>query len=209
MEQTSLFEDTGAQKSRRPTEPIIRSALVEGPFRFWAKRAWGAGPMICWGMLNPSDANGQRDDPTMWRVMEFSMRWGFGSCVVINPYPLITPDPKVLHRWRAGRRIEDCEGWHDNVEHCARETIVAAKCVAAWGNGADGQDLATWLEAIAWKRMEIQGIHDQDSPVDVGYPAPWICLGLTQSGMPKHPLARGKHRVPPDFEPIPFKADWC
>lgn len=31
------------------------------------------------------------------------------------------------------------------------------------------------------------------------------CLGTTGSGAPKHPLARGKHRIPADFAPVAWE----
>lgn len=30
------------------------------------------------------------------------------------------------------------------------------------------------------------------------------CLGTTADGSPKHPLARGKHRIPADQQPMPW-----
>jgi hypothetical protein len=57
--------------------------------------------------------------------------------------------------------------------------------LAAWGN--HGQEKAHWYV----QRCRAEGVQLR-------------CLGLTNSGAPKHPLARGKHRIPDDFEPIPF-----
>lgn len=214
MDQSELFPVATAALARRPTEPIVRSALVEPPYRYWLKRAWGAGPMCAWAMLNPSVADSTKDDPTMLRVMEFSLRWGFGSCVVVNLYPFITPLPADMKKWRDGflrdpnlEPVDDnpeWDAWRENIEHCARELTAATRCVAAWGNNADGQDLAYWLETIAWERVEILD-QDPESVMDVGLPVQWVCLGTTNQGAPKHPLARGHHRVPPEFDPVPWK----
>jgi len=35
---------------------------------------------------------------------------------------------------------------------------------------------------------------------------PLVCLGTTQSGAPKHPMARGGHRISRDQQPIEWKA---
>lgn len=218
IKQTELFAVAPVPAPRRPTEPIVRTALVEPPYRFWLKRAWGAGPMIAWAMLNPSVADSGRDDPTMLRVMEFSLRWGFGSCVVVNIYPFITPDPREMKAWRTKVHMTGDEmslettAWFDNVDHCARELSLAARRVAAWGNNADGQDLSWWLESLAVQREGITAfMRDEREKInkimDVGRPiTDWLCLGQTNQGAPKHPLARGAHRVPPDFEPVPWKA---
>lgn len=32
-----------------------------------------------------------------------------------------------------------------------------------------------------------------------------LCLGTTADGSPKHPLARGRHRIPRDFAPVPWR----
>lgn len=214
QKQAELFAAAPVPPPRRPVEPILRSALVEPPYRFWLKRAWGAGPMCAWAMLNPSVADGSKDDPTMLRVMEFSLRWGFGSCVVVNLYPFITPLPAEMKAWRAKVLMTgpgtnpETEAWFDNVDHCARELSAAARRVAAWGNNADGQDLSWWLESIAWQRANCGMKSDSEVPaIDPGAPiGDWLCLGTTTSGAPKHPLARGAHRVPPDFEPVPWRA---
>ena len=33
-----------------------------------------------------------------------------------------------------------------------------------------------------------------------------VCLGLTKDGYPKHPMARGAHRIPRDQQPILWKS---
>ena len=70
-----------------PPEPIIRSALIEGDYRYWLKRAWGPGPAIAWVGLNPSTADGTKDDPTMQAEIGFSYRLGYGSLVKLKTEP--------------------------------------------------------------------------------------------------------------------------
>lgn len=57
MIQLSFLEDVPVRQTRRVTEPIVRSALLSDCCRWWLKRAWSAGPMICWIMCNPSEAD--------------------------------------------------------------------------------------------------------------------------------------------------------
>ncbi len=195
--QLSLLGDAPIQL-KRPTEPILRTALIEGNYRRWLKRQWGPGPCIGWGMLNPSDASGLKDDPTLWRIMGFSLRWGFGSLVVGNLYPFISASPAAMHRWRTSF-AEDTEvfdlsardSWIRNMYDCAELFRPCEMVVAAWGNGADRDDMERWLDIV-------EG--------ELGGGRAWHCLGTTNSGAPKHPLARGLHRVSDDQKPLIWRA---
>lgn len=207
--QLSLIpDDTPQGPSKRPAEPIIRTAVIEGEYRFLLKRAWGSGPCILWCGTNPSTADASRDDPTMWREIEFSYRWGFGSLVKINVYPFRTPSMSALMGWR-NRYIGKPDNWSVGASNAfaawrrnlltAREAMnMATKYVAAWGNGVDADDLEHFLRHArpTVDTSEHDGFGDQPVPVD------WQCLGTNQDGSPKHTLARGLHRIPDDAQPI-------
>ena len=60
MMQTELALGPVPNKGRYPSEPILRSATIEGDYRYTAERAWGAGLCILWCLLNPSVADGLR-----------------------------------------------------------------------------------------------------------------------------------------------------
>jgi hypothetical protein len=70
------------------------------------------------------------------------------------------------------------------MEIVAQEAKKADRVVACWGAIAL-DDL--WVDAI------VEEIQAGPEP----YPDIY-CLGTTSSGAPKHPLARGRHRVPRD-----------
>lgn len=151
-----------------------------GTFRWALGRSWSDGPRIAWLMLNPSRADADRDDPTLLRVTSFSRRWGYGSLVVINQHAYRSPNPEVLAAWLA-RGAGVARAAVLNAARVAREVEGCRAVVAAWGAGGDCAAGAALLE---------------------GRPA--LCLGTTASGAPKHPLARGRARVPDDFVPIPW-----
>jgi uncharacterized protein DUF1643 len=216
-DQASLVFDLPTQGNRRPVEPIVRAAQLERvgdvAYRWTAERAWGAGPMIVWCCLNPSYADGKKDDPTMWRMIGFSYRWGFGSMVVVNVYPFVASKTTELTRWRRTWRpkqhaIDGFPPWPISQSPFAawlrnqdvvRDLLDRAHTrVAAWGNGiAGGEDLTTFLHGVAH-------CYDVERMLDVPLGVEWKCLGTTQGGAPTHPLARGKHRIPDDAQLI----DW-
>jgi hypothetical protein len=202
MTQLQLFSVLQTQRLRLQ-EPIARQAMVADGCRYWLKRAWGGGPMVCWAMCNPSNADATKDDPTMLRVMEFSASWGFGSCVVINPIPFISSTPAAALQWvkraRQGCSIDDrtpeFEQWRSNISTGAVMIRAAEKHVAAWGNNLPDDLVRAWLQEVA------EASADRfDDPEDLK-PIEWHCIGTTKSGAPKHPLARGKHRVPAGTRP--------
>jgi len=118
-------------------------------------------------MLNPSTADGDADDPTIRRCVDFAQRWGFGGIVVVNMFALRSTDPQQLltHPDPVGR---------DNTKVllsvlCADEV---GPVVAAWGaNPAASGDQALVLRRL----LEAVQVFPQ-------------CLGVTKEGHPRHPL---------------------
>lgn len=215
---TQLGFDLGATPTvlRMPPEPIIRSAEIEDNYRWTARRAWGAGPCIHWNLLNPSEANGDRDDPTMWRMIGFSYRWGFGSLVVTNLYPFISPNVPALKAWRSAWKGTDwvtdgrslvwefdksaLNAWLHNAD-VVREVIRGTDThVAAWGNALDPDDVKDFLDEVSWDydTIGMNEKHRTTGDAGVRLPVEWKCIGVKADGSPKHPLARGLHRVPDD-----------
>lgn len=199
------------KKARRMVEPIVREAKIEDGYRWSMKRAWGAGPCVHWNLLNPSDADAKRDDPTTLRMMLFSSSWGFGSMIVTNIYPFISSTTDKLAAWRktfdhktyegSGMRSYpvDAGSWaafHTNIDSISEAARLSTTSVAAWGSGVDTADLEQVLKGA---RIPIDNCE-----FDIGAPIEWKCLGRNSDGSPRHPLSRGRHRIPDDQKLQPW-----
>ena len=184
----------------KPAEPIGDSIVRRAVFtkdracRFSLTRIWGDSnaPRPLWLGHNPSDASETRDDPTSWRIIHFCRRWGQPGYDLGNLYPFVTSDPAEC------RRIADWEAngpdwwardqlWH-NLSHLEKLAAKASMIVACFGDIARDQD---WIDHVI-----------EEISCAASEPVPIYCLGTTKSGAPKHPMARGKHRVPNDQQPI-------
>lgn len=144
----------------------------------------GDGTRCVFFMLNPSTASHEHDDPTVRRCMEFGRRWGHSFVDVVNLFALRSPHPKDL------RAAADPIG-PLNDETIRRRCLLSCRIVFAWGRGGDFLGRAD--QVIRMLRQH-EGIRQQ-------------CLGTTKDGHPKHPLARGKHRIPDDFEPVAYRSE--
>lgn len=162
-----------------------------GPtYRFGLWRTWDDGrvsvqvgrrsKLLLWVMLNPSTADHSRGDPTLKRVMGFSERWGYDGCVVVNLFSLRSPHPKDLKLAR-----DPIGSPTDRVIAVGLRWTVAT--VAAWGVcGFDSRRHHVQRLLLAMNR-------------------PILCLGTAKDGSPKHPMARGRERVPDDQQPITWR----
>ena len=72
---------------------------------------------VCWIMLNPSTADAFKDDPTIRRIIGFTMRWGYDALEVGHPYECIETD-----RFRMALNICFC-GLHGMSQELQRDAI--------------------------------------------------------------------------------------
>jgi hypothetical protein len=128
----------------------------------------GSGPVISLGMVNPSKADGQKNDPTMTKVDGFAQRMGASKVIVWNKYALIDKDVKAL------RSAADPIG-ADNDAHIANAIKGADIHIVAWGPLSK---LPKPLRA-RWRSVV-------DVLIEAG--AKPMCWGTALDGQPRHPL---------------------
>jgi hypothetical protein len=136
----------------------------------------GAGPLL-FVMLNPSMADGRRDDPTIRRCTGLAAAWGFTQFEVVNLFARVCTDPDMLFDTPApvGPRND---AW---LRRCARR---ASLVVCAWGASGGRRSIERAAEVVGL-------LHD--AGVRLHH------LGLTASGTPRHPLY-----LPADTRPAPW-----
>lgn len=147
-------------------------------YRYTLTRRWArSAGFATFVMLNPSTADAEMDDPTIRRCIGFARSWGLGGLVVVNLYALRSTDPKGL--WKVADPVGP-----DNDAHLERTAGEAEVIVASWGANARPDRVDHVLTLPGMDRLQ--------------------CLGTTLAGAPKHPLARGVHRIPDTATPVPW-----
>jgi hypothetical protein len=156
-------------------------------YRTELRRVWDdTKPLLVVCMLNPSRADHRKNDPTVLALIHFARLWGYGGLLIINLFSYRSPSPTKM------KAVSGAAFGPDNAVTIERTLSFARHAglpiLAAWGANGDHEDRAEWFCDRARKHM-----------VDL------ICLGLTKDGHPKHPAARGPHRIPRDQQPIMWR----
>ena len=101
-------------------------------YRYDLWRVWGSGRRVLFIGLNPSIADGRKDDPTVRRCRNFARRWGYDGFHIGNLFAYRATDPgEVEARLRMG---EDVRG-QENEEHLRRLAAACARIICCWGAG--------------------------------------------------------------------------
>jgi hypothetical protein len=167
-----------------------------GTCRWTLGRQWDDRPILLVCMFNPSDADADIDDPTISIVCHIASHNGFGGVVVVNAIPLRGSKPagaiEMVNTWdtRQDWYARDC--LHYNLGVIVGEVAKAGAVLLAWG--ALGERCSDWMDNV---REEIECALPDGVPL--------YCLGKTAGGHPKHPMARGKHKVPKNAPLIPWR----
>lgn len=156
-----------------------------GLMRMWLSRRWDASKksaLVC--MSNPSQAGGDKNDPTIHNLIALLDPLGYGQFVVVNPVPKVETSPAALNRWLKLVKFEARGGYQDlmaaNLALIRERAAAADTAIVAWGN----LQVETLLGPV------IAALSDDAR-------RPLHCFGLTRGEAPKHPMARGKHRIVP------------
>lgn len=160
---------TPAQKRCTSEFNADRTHRIALPRR-WAE----GGTYVLWVLLNPSQADRNRDqnDLTVSKCEGFSRRWGHSALWVVNLFSVIATDPAELDN-------------HTLLTACLPEAHIrlcqlaagAAEVVAGWGSSIPGHLIA---------RVNVVRAALQEATE-----APIRCLGTTNGGHPRHPSRLG------------------
>jgi hypothetical protein len=167
-----------------------------------ALKRWWVDPPIrwcAWLMLNPSDADAKKDDPTTRRLTHFTRAWGYDGWIAANLYPFVSSDPKAMwfrSRWDEHADWEARDDLQCNLADIQQAATMAALRVVAFGAQPIEHDQA-WLEAC----LEAFGQPFDQSRSCAHDDMNFWCLGTNGTGQPLHPMARGRMRVPDSTEP--------
>ena len=118
-------------------------------------------------MLNPSTADAAKNDPTLRRCMGFAERWGYGRLEVVNLFSLRATDPAELR----GTSLEGAFG-PEHFTHVMAAVKRADRIVCGWGADPHAKIGEVCVLDILNRNYDRQA----------------VCLGLTKSGAPRHPL---------------------
>lgn len=150
-----------------------------GRYRYQLGRQWDASKaMVGWCLKNPASATAEEEDRTSQRVIDFSQKWGYGGCIIANPYAWIATNPEnVPHHIQLA--IGPKNGQH--LQDVGRTCDIV---VCGWGPDLPPQVLC-WL-----------GGHLRDANLHF--------LELTKCGAPKHPLYLRGDLLPKEWLPRPM-----
>lgn len=172
------LHNPGGKTRLRLADGVHGDAMFAGPnecYRLILTRKWvnlfSAGTrlpnnFVLWVCMNPSIADANVDDPTMNRVIDFSMEWGFDGLAMMNVCDFRATDPTDL----LAPGIVPCS--KSNMPLIRDTAKQAQKVVCAWGNLH--RDLVHYAVNVEFA-LRADG-HTL-----------W-CLGLNKGGSPKHPV---------------------
>lgn len=145
-------------------------------YRYVLTREWNSGrnKTLITIMMNPSTATENILDPTVRKVTEFAIMWGFDRCIVLNLFAYRSTDIKQIFK------VQDPVGPEN--DYWIIETIENNKdatYLAAWGTKGNYLDRDYKVRTIA-----------DNLGVSFNY------LKLSNEGHPIHPLYLSKTSLP-------------
>jgi hypothetical protein len=161
------------KSTERKNDAIFDST---GQYRYSLTRVWNSNKekvvFIC---LNPSTADGENDDPTLKRCIDFAKRWHnekYGSLEMVNLFSYRATDFDML------RDVENPVG-SENDDYIVKAVRSASLVVVAWGEkGIYRNRHKEVLELLSNENIDVH------------------CLEILKCNQPKHPLYAKKELTP-------------
>lgn len=149
-----------------PTEHQSTATVSKcGLYRYTLGRRWAPGQrLLAFVMFNPSTADDKQDDATIRRCIRFARGHGYDALEVVNLFAYRATHPKELRK--AGYPVGP-----ENDAHIAHIARISTDVCVAWG--ALGAGLSRPDTVMDILRVNARAI---------------LCLALTRSGYPQHPL---------------------
>lgn len=163
-------------------------------FRYTLSRWWAEGlphALVC--MCNPSIAGAEKNDPTIRSLIRLLRPLpGVGGFDVVNWEPYIATDCPSLYAWRKAIMA--------TPEYEQLETYYTRR-IRALSEGAA-------IRIVAWGNLVPQVPHTDriSRALSLDYTQDLYTFGTTKDGSPKHPMARGKHRIADGTVPVIWRA---
>lgn len=162
-------------RDRRLEATMKRAAVISecGQYRYQLSRTWDASlPFALFVGLNPSVADGEKDDNTIRRCIQFSKDWGYGGLMMANLFAYRATDHREMYM------AADPIGPETDA-YLAIQVSLAGLVVACWGvfgqyRGRDKQVVGS------------------------GVLRDYRALSLTKDGHPGHPLYLRGDLIPAD-----------
>jgi hypothetical protein len=158
-----------------------------GRYRWWLLRSWQpARSAVVFVGLNPSTADGTRNDATLERLLRLARHWGHGGLLVLNLFARTGRHPDVL------RRCADPVGARNDAW-----LVTALDWLGQPPTAPEGPPPRVWL---GWGQRG--GLHARDRRVlDLlrCWKGELVSVGTTRGGHPRHPLYTRS-----DQDPLPF-----
>lgn len=123
--------------------------------------------------INPSTATDEKSDPTISRLNTYLKKYGFDSFKMLNICPLRATYPDSLPP------LLDGDVHKRNLAEIKSALADTSAILCAWGN-------------LIFKRQYLPDCFKDISEIISQSQIPVYCLGKTNSGNPRHPLARVK-----------------
>jgi hypothetical protein len=158
----------------------------------WRLDRWrDSGPRALICMANPSSAGASKDDPTIQSIKRI-LPPEFVGFTVVNWNPYIATNPDELYEWRAAYGSGS----------------VYQRIVSANESMIRGLSSTAAIRFVAWGNLvpNVPGTQRILLAMSCDLRFPLYAFGLNQDGSPKHPMARGTHRIANGASPVIWRA---